>query len=80
MYMKVQWMYLYCSFNSEVSTIDFYPSESGDKQAAKCFFKKALAFSYMTKPCVITVDKSPTYSVVINDGKPLLTGAGSLSE
>ncbi|PFE01062.1 hypothetical protein COE15_17910 [Bacillus cereus] len=38
--------------------MDFYLSKSRDKQAAKCFFKKALAFSYVSKPRVITVDKN----------------------
>ncbi|PGE89335.1 hypothetical protein COM62_30435, partial [Bacillus pseudomycoides] len=35
------------------------------KQAAKCFFKKSLAFSYISKPRVITVDKNPAYPVAI---------------
>ncbi|PGA16369.1 IS6 family transposase, partial [Bacillus pseudomycoides] len=58
-YIKVnaQWMYLYRAVDSEGNTIDFYLSKSRDKQAAKRFFKKALAFSYVSKPCVITVDK-----------------------
>ncbi|MFD5264019.1 IS6 family transposase, partial [Bacillus wiedmannii] len=46
-YIKVkgQWMYLYRAVDSEGNTIDFYLSKSRDKQAAKCFFKKALTFS-----------------------------------
>ncbi|KEK21757.1 transposase, partial [Bacillus gaemokensis] len=40
-------------------------SKSRDKQAAKCFFKKALAFSYVSKPRVITVDKNLAYPVAI---------------
>ncbi|WP_018767000.1 DDE-type integrase/transposase/recombinase, partial [Bacillus sp. 105MF] len=47
------------------NTIDFYLSKSRDKQAAKRFFKKALAFSYISKPRVITVDKNPAYPVAI---------------
>ncbi|MBJ8032066.1 DDE-type integrase/transposase/recombinase, partial [Bacillus cereus group sp. N21] len=40
-------------------------SKSRDKQAAKRFFKKALAFSYISKTRVITVDKNPAYPVAI---------------
>lgn len=55
---KGQWLYLYRAVDSEGNTIDFYLSESRDKQAAKRFFKKALAFSHVSKPRVITVDKN----------------------
>lgn len=70
-YIKVkgQWMYLYRSVDSEGNTIDFYLSESRDKQAAKRFFKKALAFSYVSKPRVITVDKNPAYPIAIQELK-----------
>lgn len=66
-YIKVkgQWTYLYRAVDSEGNTIDFYLSKSRDKQAAKRFFKKALIFSYIAKPRVITVDKNPTYPVAI---------------
>ena len=59
-YVKVkgQWMYLYRAVDSEGNTIDFYLSESRDKTAAKCFFKKALAASHNRNPRVITVDKN----------------------
>ncbi|KFM95734.1 transposase IS66 family protein [Bacillus clarus] len=66
---KSQWMYLYRAVDSEGNTIDFYLSESRDKQAAKRFFKKALAFSYISKPRVITVDKNPAYPVAIQELK-----------
>lgn len=58
-YIKVkgQWMYLYRSV------------ESRDKQAAKRFFKKALAFSHVSKPRVITVDKNPAYPIAIQELK-----------
>ncbi|MEX0379401.1 DDE-type integrase/transposase/recombinase, partial [Bacillus sp. S4] len=49
--------------------IDFYLSKSRDKQAAKRFFKKVLAFSYVSKPRVITVDKNPAYPVAIQELK-----------
>ncbi|PAL04645.1 IS6 family transposase, partial [Peribacillus simplex] len=66
---KGQWMYLYRAVDSEGNTIDFYLSESRDKQAAKCFFKKALATSHVCKPRVITVDKNPAYPVAIQELK-----------
>ena len=70
-YIKVkgQWMYLYRAVDSEGNTIDFYLSESRDKQAAKRFFKKALAASHICKPRIITVDKNPAYPVAIQDLK-----------
>ncbi|MFD0769228.1 IS6 family transposase, partial [Bacillus sp. CGMCC 1.60114] len=70
-YIKVkgQWMYLYRAVDSKGNTIDFYLSESRDKQAAKRFFKKALAASHICKPRVITVDKNPAYPVAIQELK-----------
>ncbi|MEY8351224.1 IS6 family transposase [Bacillus cereus] len=70
-YVKVkgQWMYLYRAVDSDGNTIDFYLSESRDKQAAKRFFKKALAASHICKPRVITVDKNPAYPVAIQELK-----------
>lgn len=62
---KGKWTYLYRVVDSEGNTIDFYLNKSRDKQAAKYLFKKALAFSYVSKPRVITVDKNPAYPVVI---------------
>ncbi|MFJ5625721.1 IS6 family transposase [Peribacillus loiseleuriae] len=70
-YLKVkgQWMHLYRAVDSEGNTIDFCLSESRDKQAAKRFFKKALAFSNVSKPRVITVDKNPAYPIAIQELK-----------
>lgn len=62
---KDQWMYLYRAVDSEGNTIDFYLSKLRDKQADKCFFKKALAFSDVSKLRMITVDKNPAYPVAI---------------
>ncbi|KZE06722.1 Mobile element protein [Bacillus mycoides] len=68
-YVKVkgQWMYLYRAVDSEGNTIDFYLSESRDKQAVKRFFKKDLDASHICKPRVITVDKNPAYPVAIQE-------------
>ncbi|USL45549.1 IS6 family transposase [Priestia megaterium] len=70
-YVKVkgQWMYLYRAVDSEGDTIDFYLSKARNKQAAKRFFKKALAFSHVSMPRVITVDKNPAYPIAIQDLK-----------
>jgi len=66
---KGQWMYLYRAVDSEGNTIDFYLSKTRNKQAAKRFFKKALAFSHVSKPRVITVDENPTYPMTIQELK-----------
>ncbi|MED1270772.1 IS6 family transposase, partial [Bacillus mycoides] len=66
---KGQWMYLYRGVDSEGYTINFYLNQLRDKQAVKRFFKKTLAFSYVSKPRVITVDKNPAYPVAIQDLK-----------
>ncbi|MCM3654133.1 IS6 family transposase [Metabacillus litoralis] len=70
-YVKVkgQWMYLYRAVDSEGNTIDFYLSKTRNKQAAKRFLKKALAFSRVSKPRVITVDKNPAYPIAIQELK-----------
>jgi transposase-like protein len=60
-----KWMYLYRSVDSEGSIIDFHLSKTSTKQAAKRFFKKALAFSHISIPLVITGDKNPAYSIAI---------------
>jgi transposase-like protein len=68
-YVKVngQWLYLYRAVDSEGNTIDFYLSKVRNKQSAKRFFKKALAFSHVSKPRVITVDKNPAYPIAIQE-------------
>jgi transposase-like protein len=70
-YVKVkgEWMYLHRAVDLEGNTIDFYLSESRDKRAAKRFFKKALAFSHVSIPRVITVNKHPAYPIAIQELK-----------
>jgi transposase-like protein len=58
-------IYLYRSVDSEGNIIDFYLSKIRAKQAAKSFFKKTLAFSYISILLVITVDKNSAYSITI---------------
>ncbi|MGG0511215.1 IS6 family transposase [Priestia megaterium] len=68
-YIKVkgQWMYLYHAVDSEGSTIDFYLSKTRNYKAAKRFFKKALRSFHVSKPRAITVDKNPTYPIVVEE-------------
>jgi IS6 family transposase len=54
---------------SKGNTIDFYLSESRNKQAAKSFLKKAWAFSYVSRPRVMIVDKNPAHPVAIQELK-----------
>jgi len=70
-YVKVkgQWMYLYRAVDSEGDTIDFHLSKTRNKQAAKRFFKKALAFLHISTPHAITVDKNPAYPIAIQELK-----------
>ena len=62
-------MYLYCAVDFEGNTIDFYLSKSRNHKAAKCFFKKALQSFHVSKPRVITGDKSPAYPIAIEQLK-----------
>jgi transposase, IS6 family len=55
--LKGQLMYLYRVVDSEGDIIDFYLSQSRDKQAYKHSFQKALAVSHICKPRLITVIK-----------------------
>lgn len=45
-------MDVYCAIHSDGHIIDFYLNESRVKQEAKLFFKKILAFLYVSKPLV----------------------------
>lgn len=58
-------MYLYLALDSKRNTINFYLSEVRNHKAVKRFFKKALRSFHVPKPRVITVDKNPAYSIVI---------------
>ncbi|MFD6509936.1 IS6 family transposase [Bacillus sp. NPDC060175] len=70
-YIKVkgQWMYLYRAVDSDRNTIDFLLSKTRDAKAAKRFLKKASAFSHVSRPHVITIDKNPAYQVSIQQLK-----------
>jgi len=62
-YVKVKgrWIYLYRAVDSRGQTIDFQLSAKCDAEAAKRFFRKALAQPQTVNPRVITVDKNAAY-------------------
>jgi transposase, IS6 family len=62
-YVKVKgrWMYLYRTVDGCGQTIDFLLSTRRDAEAAKRFFRKALAQSHTVNPRTITVDKNAAY-------------------
>jgi len=62
-------MYLYRAVDSDGDTIDFFLSKARDAKSARRFLKKALAFSYVVRPSVITVDKNLAYPIAIQQLK-----------
>jgi transposase, IS6 family len=62
-YVKVKgrWMYLYRAVDGCGQTIDFLLSAKRDAEAAKRFFRKALAQPHTVNPRTITVDKNAAY-------------------
>jgi IS6 family transposase len=56
-----RWIYLYRAVDSRGQTIDFLLSAKRDAEAAKRFFRKALAQPHTVNPCTITVDKNAAY-------------------
>jgi IS6 family transposase len=59
--MKGRWTYLYRAVDSRGQTIDFLLSARRDAEAAKRFFRKALAQPHTADPRTITVDKNAAY-------------------
>jgi transposase-like protein len=62
-YVKVKgrWTYLYRAVDSRGQTIDFLLSAKRDAEAAKRFFRKAVAQPHTVHPCTITMDKNAAY-------------------
>ncbi len=62
-YVKVKgrWTYLYRAVDSRGQTVDFLLSAKRDAEAAKRFFRKALAQSHTVNPRTITMDKNVAY-------------------
>lgn len=62
-------MYLYRAVDSKGNTIDFHLSKKEIIGLQSFFFKKTLQSFHVPKPCVITVDKNPAYSIEIEELK-----------
>jgi transposase-like protein len=62
-------MYLYRAVDSRGRTIDFLLSAKRDADAAKRFFRKALAQPHTVTPRTITVDKNAAYPKAIEEMK-----------
>ena len=58
---KGRWMYLYRAVDSRGQTIDFLLSAKRDAEAAKRFFRKAMAQPHTVSPRTIAVDKNAAY-------------------
>ena len=67
--LKGRWVYLYRAVDSRGQTIDFRLSAKRDAQAAKRFFRKALARPNTVNPRTITVDKNAAYPKAVADMK-----------
>src|SRR5919202_1572588 len=70
-YIKVKgcWTYLYRAVDSRGQTIDFLLSAKRDAEAAKRFFRKALAQPHTMNPRTITVDKNAAYPKAASEMK-----------
>ena len=62
-----RWMYLFRAVDSHSDTVDFYLSETRDRQAAKTFLQKALSNPDNRSPRVLCMDGSRTYPVAIRE-------------
>jgi transposase-like protein len=62
---KGRWSYLYRAVDSTGQTIDFLLSARRDAEAAKRFFRKALAQPHTRNPRTLTVDKNPAYPAAV---------------
>jgi transposase-like protein len=69
-----RWMYLLRAVDSGGQTVDFYLSETRDREAAKNFLKRALANPDKHPPGVIARDGLRSYPAAIRD----LQGEGHL--
>src|SRR5215470_19730868 len=69
-----EWMYLFRAVDSGGQTVDFYLSETRDREAAKIFLKRALANADNRPPGVFARDGLRSYPAAIRD----LQGEGHL--
>lgn len=62
-----KWLYLFRAVDSAGQTVDFYLSETRDREAAKLFLKKALANSDNRAPRVFARDGLRSYPAAIRE-------------
>jgi len=62
-----RWLYLFRAVDSQGQTVDFYLSETRDREAAKRFLKKALANSDNRPPRVFARDGLRSYPAAIRE-------------
>ena len=62
-----RWLYLFRAVDSNGQTVDFYLSEKRDREAAKCFLKRALANPDNRVPHVFARDKLRSYPAAIRE-------------
>ena len=62
-----KWMYLFRAVDSHGQTVDFYLSETRDREAAKLFLQKALANTDNRPPHVFARDGLRSYPAVIRE-------------
>ena len=62
-----RWMYLFRAVDSQGETVDFYLSETRDREAAKIFLRKALANPDNRPPHVFCRDGLRSYPAAIRD-------------
>ena len=71
-----RWMYLFRAVDNRGQTIDFYLSETRDREAAKRFLQVALANPDNRPPHVLSVDGNRSYPAAIRD----LTADGQIRD
>ena len=62
-----RWMYLFRAVDGSGQTVDFYLSETRDREAAKCFLKQASANPDNRSPHVFARDRLRSYPAAIRE-------------
>ena len=62
-----KWMYLFRAVDSQGQTVDFYLSETRDREAAKLFLEKALANPDNRAPQVFARDGLRSYAAALRE-------------
>jgi transposase-like protein len=62
-----RWLYLFRAVDSRGETVDFYLSETRDREAAKTFLQKALSNSDNQPPRVFCMDATRIYTAAIRE-------------